>query len=221
MDLTDIDVITGLASFAVTLLVLSYLIGDNPLYRIAVYLFVGAAAGFIALTVAEWLWNFWVQRVVLDQDSTVGQRLLGVAPLVIGLMLLFKFSPTMARLGNLAIAYLVGVGTAVALNGIIVGTLLPQVRAAGDVPGISADVDGWLNGLIMAIGTICTLLYFQFLARRKPTGEVVRPLLLRIAAAVGQGFIVVTLASLYAGAIITSLSIFAGRTAEFVTQFIK
>lgn len=218
MDLTNIDVdaIAGVASFILTLLVLSYLIGDNPLYRIAVYLFIGAAAGFVALTVAEWLWNFWLRATAFNLEGPPAQRILSVVPLVLGLLLLLKFSPSTARLGNLAMAYLIGVGTAVALNGIILGTLLPQVRAAGSVPGIGSDVGGWVNGLVMAIGAISTLLYFMFVARRAPSGQIVRPLPLRLVAAVGQGFIVVTLASLYAGAIVASLSIFAGRFATFV-----
>lgn len=220
MPAVDVNLVTAVASFILTLLVLSYLIGDNPLYRVAVYLFVGAAAGFIALTVAEWLWNFWLGVTSFNPDAPLGQRVLGVVPLVLGVLLLFKMSPGMARLGNLAMAYLVGVGVAVALNGIILGTLLPQVRAAGDVPGVGADIGGWVNGLVMLIGTVSTLLYFQFLARRAPTGQVVRPVPLRVAAAVGQGFIVVTLASFYAGAMIASLSIFAGRVAEFVARFV-
>ncbi|MBN1287987.1 MAG: hypothetical protein JXB47_21495 [Anaerolineae bacterium] len=216
----DVDFVAGVISFVLTLMVLSYLIGDNPLYRIAVSLFVGASAGFIAMTVTEWLWNYWVKSVILGPETGPAQRLLGVMPLVFGLTLLFKFSRRMAKLGNLTVAYLVGVGTAVALVGIITGTLLPQVRAAGDVTGVGTDAGQWVNGLIMAVGTICTLLYFQFVARRRPDGEMVRPLPLRIAALVGQGFIVVALAALYAGAIVAGLSVFAGVTEGFVVQFL-
>lgn len=216
----DIELITGIASFILTLLVLSYLIGDNPLYRIAISLFVGASAGFIAMTVTEWLWNYWIQRVLLNPNADRAQWILGWLPLFFGLTLFFKFSPRMARLGNLTVAYLVGVGTAVALVGIITGTLLPQVRAAGGVTGIGTDIGRWANGLIMALGTICTLLYFQFVAQRRPTGEMVRPLPLRVAAFVGQGFIVVALASLYAGAIVAGISAFVGLTEGFVAQFL-
>lgn len=216
----DIELITGIASFILTLLVLSYLIGDNPLYRIAISLFVGASAGFIAMTVTEWLWNYWIQSVLLNPNADRAQWILGWLPLFFGLTLFFKFSPRMAKLGNLTVAYLVGVGTAVALVGIITGTLLPQVRAAGGVTGIGTDIGRWVNGLIMALGTICTLLYFQFVAQRRPTGEMVRPLPLRFAAFVGQGFIVVALASLYAGAIVAGISAFVGLTEGFVAQFL-
>ncbi len=218
----DVELITGIAAFVLTIMVLSYLIGDNPLYRIAVSLFVGASAGFVALVVAEWLWAYWIKGVVLGDTANAAQRLVGILPLVFGLTLMFKFSSRMAKLGNLTVAYLVGVGTAVALVGVIAGTLLPQVRAAGDVPGIGTDFGAWVDGLIMMIGTVSTLLYFQFVVRRSPTtGTLRRPLPLRVAAAVGQGFIVVALASLYAGAIIAGLSVFAGLVEGFVVQFVK
>ena len=35
-------------AFLLTLFIFSYLIGDNPLFRIAVYIFVGVSAGYVA-----------------------------------------------------------------------------------------------------------------------------------------------------------------------------
>ena len=42
------DFVTGVAAFIFTLMILSYLIGDNPLFRAAVYIFVGVSAGYVA-----------------------------------------------------------------------------------------------------------------------------------------------------------------------------
>ena len=42
----DIGLIIG---FVFTLMIFSYLLGDNFLYRLAVYVFVGFTAGFIAI----------------------------------------------------------------------------------------------------------------------------------------------------------------------------
>src|SRR5258708_27440430 len=43
------DLVTGAIAFLLTLMVLSYLIGDNPLFRVAVYIFVGVSAGYVAV----------------------------------------------------------------------------------------------------------------------------------------------------------------------------
>ena len=42
------DLITAGISFIITILILSYLFGDNPLFRATVYVFVGVAAGYVA-----------------------------------------------------------------------------------------------------------------------------------------------------------------------------
>ena len=51
MPFIPLDFITGALSFLFTLLILSYLIGDNPLFKIAVYLFVGVASGYAAAVI--------------------------------------------------------------------------------------------------------------------------------------------------------------------------
>ena len=63
--------------------------------------------------------------------------------------------------------------------------------------------------IVLVGGTICTLIYFQYLSRRTNTGKTRRPLPLQIFAIIGQGFVSVTLGALYAGAILTSLNIFS------------
>ncbi len=44
----SIEIISALVGFLLTLMVFSYLIGDNPLFRIAVYLFIGVSSGYAA-----------------------------------------------------------------------------------------------------------------------------------------------------------------------------
>ena len=46
-----IELISALIGLILTLMVFSYLIGDNPLFRIAVYLFIGVASGYAATIV--------------------------------------------------------------------------------------------------------------------------------------------------------------------------
>jgi hypothetical protein len=46
-----IELISALVGLVLTLMIFSYLIGDNPLFRIAVYLFIGAASGYAATIV--------------------------------------------------------------------------------------------------------------------------------------------------------------------------
>jgi hypothetical protein len=192
--------------FVFTLMIFSYVLGDNILYRLAVYVFVGLAAGYITIVTVESVILPWVRGTLLAPEAGIGGTIIGIIPFILGLLLLLKTSPRFGRAGNIAIAFIIGVGTAVALVGAITGTLLPLASSTGS--SVRIDV---LNGFLIFLGVASTLIYFQYLARRKPNGEIQRGLLIRFFGGVGQAFIVVTLGAIYAGAILTSLTIFSER----------
>lgn len=192
-------------------MVFSYLLGDNFLYRLAVYVFVGLAAGYVTIVTVESVVLPWIRATLYSGD--IGTQVVGALPLLLGLLLLFKTTRRLNRLGNLALAFVIGVGTAVALVGAISGTLLPLV--GGTANSIRVDT---INGFIMVLGVVCTLIYFQYLARRSPENIVRRGLLARTFGTLGEGFIVITLGALYGGAILTGLTIFSERIAFILTR---
>jgi hypothetical protein len=194
------------AGFVLTLMVFSYALGDNFLYRLAVYAFVGLAAGFIAIVTVESVLIPWFDST-LGADSA-GKIGLGLLPVLLGVLLLLKTSKRLARIGNLGIAIIVGVGTGVALVGALTGTLIPLASATAD-----EGAGEIFEAILIFIGVSSSLIYFQYLARRTPEGHIERSRPVQAISAVGQGFIVVTLGAIYAAAIITSLTIFSERLA--------
>ena len=194
------------AGFILTLMVFSYILGDNVLYRIAVYVFTGLAAGYIAVVTWDSVIWPWVNGTVLNPAAGVPGIITGLVPLLLGLLLLLKTVPRLGRLGHLALAFIIGIGTAVALVGAIGGTLLPLAGSTSNAVSVNA-----LNGTLLLLGVVCTLVYFQYLARRLPDGRTGRRLHIQLLAFVGQGVIVITLGALYAAAILTSLTIFSER----------
>lgn len=194
------------AGFILTLMIFSYILSDNFLYRAAVYIVAGLTAGFIAVVTWDSVLAPWLNSFVLNPSLEVGSRGLALVPLVLGLLLLLKASTVLGRFGNLALAFLIAVGTAVALVGAVAGTLLPLVQVSSSTVSLNP-----VNGVLLVLGIVCTLVYFQYMARRRPNGQVVRSLHIRLLAFVGQGVIVITLGALYAAAIVTSLTIFSER----------
>lgn len=192
--------------FVFSLMVFSYILGDNFLYRIAIYAFIGLTAGYLTIVTVESVLLPWVNGTLLAPSAGLGGLILGLVPFVFGLLLLLKTSKRFGRAGNIAIAFIIGTGTAVALVGAISGTLIPLATATGS--GIYVDV---LNGFLIFIGVSSTLLYFYYLSRRRSDGRVQRRLVLRAISLVGQIFIIITLGAVYAGAILTSLTIFTER----------
>lgn len=203
--------------FILTLMVFSYLLGDNFLYRLAIYVFVGLTAGFVTIVTIESVLLPWFRLTIQSGDT--GGTILGALPLILGILLLLKGTRRFNRLGNLGLAFVVGIGTAVALVGAISGTLLPLATSTAireDTGDAGANL---LNGFILVIGVVSTLIYFQYLARRSPSGgETRRGLVVRAVGAVGQGFIVVTLGALYGGAILSGLVVLSERVAFILSR---
>jgi hypothetical protein len=201
------------AGFILTLFVFSYILGDNILYRLAIYIFVGLAAGYVAIITWETVLLPWINGAVLRPDADLTTRITGLVPLLLGLLLLLKASPRLGRVANLALAFLIGVGAAVALVGAISGTLVPLSLATG------AEVNANpVNGVLLVVGVVCTLVYFNYLARRLPGGGTRPYIALRILGWVGQTVVIITLGALYAAAILTSLTIFSERVSFLVTR---
>jgi hypothetical protein len=212
-----IDLISAFVGFILTLLVLSYLIGDNPLYRIAIYVFVGVASGYAA--VVAWQYVLLPRLIQPLASANPAQLVLVIVPLVLSLSLLTKLSPRIAWLGGFAMALMVGVGAATALSGAVLGTLIPQSRAAMGAFTLPGPL-GFLQGVFMLMGTVLTLAYFQFSASRAADGTVKRNAFFEIMAWGGRVFIAVTLGVLFAGVYLSALTALLERLSSLI-NFVK
>ncbi len=204
--------------FILTLMVFSYILGDNILYRLAIYIFVGLVAGTITIVTVEGVLIPWINAAVIQGD--VGAQVVGIIPLILGGLLMLKAVGRLHRLANIALAFVIGIGTAVAVIGAISGTLLPLSSATAN--GVAQTSAGDLvNSFLVVVGVVCTLFYFQYAARRIPGSMMTRRgLLVRSVAAIGEGVIVVTLGALYGGAILSGLVIFSERIASLLTRLL-
>src|SRR5512140_1943279 len=91
------DLIAGVTAFLFTLVIFSYLIGDNPLFRIAIYIFVGVSAGYVAV-VAFWQ-VLWPDLLRPFFTGSMMQKVTLLVPFVLSGLLLMKGWPSLSRLG--------------------------------------------------------------------------------------------------------------------------
>lgn len=203
------DLIGAAVGLLLTLLVLSYLIGDNPFYRLALHLLVGATVGYGAAVATVTV----LLRMVLPAlQGAAAERIGIILPLVLGLLLLFKGFPRWAAWGNLSTAFLIGVGTAVAVAGALLGTILPQTTASGSLSDwLQMGLPGLVNGLLIAGGTACALLAFTFTIPRRRTLHSLWKGTIGLAGRVGQVFLLSAFGAAFAAALTASLSILIGR----------
>lgn len=213
----------NLLAFLLTLLVFTYLIGDNPFYRIALHLFVGVAAGYAVLIGVEQVllprfYQLLDNALLVTRDPV--PFTINFAPWLLSALVLFKISPRLAPYGNAALAFMVGVGAAVAVGGAVTGTLYPQTQAAAVNP-LQGGTNSFamVEAVILLGGTILALMYFFYSGRPLAAGRGARPGWLVPIAAAGEAFITTALAALYAGAIAAAFAFFTERV-QFLFQFV-
>jgi len=217
-----LELLSTLVSFCITVFILSYVFGDNPLLRATLYVFVGVSAGYVAAVA----WNQIIAPLLIhpawvliraiwtgEVFSDFWQAILLVIPLIGSGLLLTKVSPRLSNLGQLPMAYLAGVGAAVAIGGALLGTLFPQVYATFDSFDVGLAVTRGvnpafmlLNGFLILLGVVGTMAYFHFGAKQKEDGSIKRSILVTIPAWVGRVYIAITFGVLFAGVYMAALT---------------
>jgi hypothetical protein len=215
----SIDVISALVGLILTLMVFSYLIGDNPLFRFAVYLFIGVSSGYAAAIVVR---SVFLPKLSLLQTGNSNQLILQVIiPLLISVTLLAKLSPRLSSFGNFAMAVLVGVGAAAVVGGAVIGTLLPQSQAAMNAFDLSSPFGGnpavrFAEAVVMLLGTVLTFASFHFSMVRAPDGTPKQYPILGWISSLGRIFIAITLGVLFAGVYLAALTAMIERLSSIL-----
>jgi hypothetical protein len=158
-----------------------------------------------------------IQNIILPQmvfpfaGEDRNAKLFAMLFLILGALMLTKISPRLNKLGNPAMAYLVGVGAAAAIGGSVVGTIFPQASMTMNV----FNDNGFVDAIVIIVGTLTTLLYFHFGIRRKDTENqsAQRPAWLEAIGRVGQFFIAVTFGALFSGVYLAAITALIERMA--------
>ncbi len=199
LDLNTIGLLLG--AVITIFLFLGFILGDNPLYRWTLGLLVGIGTGY-AFAISL---NFLIDWVIA---GTSGQMLplAMVPPLILGMLLLLKGFPRLAAWGNLAMAFIFGVGAAVALSGALFGTLLPQMLDTAAAVTLEQGGLALLEGLLMLLGVSLALFAFS----PRPTGET-ESVLKRGLRRVGRSFGTLALAVVFVGILSSALTLLIER----------
>jgi hypothetical protein len=212
----QLEIFGILVSFTFTVLVLSYALGDNLLFRLAIHIFIGATAGYTAAVA--------LKDVLLPRIGSMDQTQMMVALfwiLLLG-MKLFGSSPRISRLGNIAAALMVGVGAAVAVGGAIQGTLVPQISSASNFfnsASYQSPMQALVWGSFALVGTITSLAHFHFSAKAVPNQIAKRARWIEIISMIGQVFISIALGVIFAGVYSAALLALIERF-DFIVQII-
>ncbi len=227
----ELDFIGALVGFLLTILIFTYILGDNAIFRVVTSIFIGVSAGFaVVIVFYNVLWHSVLQLIY----NPVGALPRIVPPFILGLLLFLKLSPRFSRLANPVMAFVVGAAAATAIGGAVLGTIFPQAGAASgafDLVAFRATLPQGENiiadstvaiirGLFALVATVTTLAFFHFGARPAPDQPSRRLAIIEQLAKVGQFFLAVTLGTLFAGVYAAALAALLERL-SFIINFFR
>lgn len=151
---------TWIAAF-LTLCVFSFLYKDNPFYRLAEHLFVGAAASYLVVVQYQ---NVLVPNIwgpLTSTARTPGSILEVAIPTILGVLMVARVWDKMIEPARWAIAFYVGVYSGIAVTGYMQAQVLAQLNDA-----VKPFAPGWgaINSALILIGFLAVLAYFFFSA---------------------------------------------------------
>lgn len=211
-------------SMVLTLMVFSYILGDNPLFKLAEHIFVGVSVAY-AIIVA---WHLViVPFFTADGTGIEGSLLMKLPAALLCLLLIFKVRPTTSPVanafGSITLAFLIGLGAALAIEGALFGTLFPQVAVTAGIdlrPSTAyqnAPYDlfflhnDFLSNVVVILGTIGTLFYFTFAQRPQGPLAGFRERFVNFWAGIGRLIILITLGALFTNTVSARVALLLSR----------
>ena len=200
-----LDVIGLWTGWVLMLMIYSYpLYKENPVYRFAEHLYI---AVMLAVNLVVNFSN--VMRICIR--PLMGGNITLIVPLILGIMIYAMLIPEYRWVSRYPIAIMVGAGFGLGIR----GSIGPNIQDA-IVSTITRPTDGgtmaWINFLYIAVGLICSVLYF--LLTYEHSGALQAPTRL------GRLFIMVALGAYFGNTVLFRFTMLTGR-AQFFLQVLK
>lgn len=197
-----------------TILVWTYLVHDTVLFRIASALLVGTAIGFVSAVVVSTVLLPLLRRLVGDLvEFNLFNLLIDLVPIALGAALLLKLTPNFraTTFSNVGLAYLIGIGAALAIGGALAGILVPQLVATIVSLAPQGDAPNTINALLLVIGTLGTFLAFRFVQPNDRPLQRGYAMVARVWGTIGRGFMMVAFGAILAGLVAARVAVLVGQ----------
>ena len=207
-------ILGGWVAAGLTFFIFSFLYKDNPLFKLAEHLYVGISVGYTVVKGYEL-----VIRLIYHPITEQGQwsRLI---PVGIGVLILARYVPKIAWLSRIAFAFIVGVGSGLAIPRLISSFVLKQVEDT--VRPLITLVEGGtlrptfdlldhnssLNSVVILVGVMSVLFYFFFSIEHRGPG--------RVTARTGIVFLMISFGAAFGYTTMARMSLLIGRFRDLI-----
>ncbi len=207
-----------------TLFILTFLYQDNPLFKLAEHLYVGVSVGYAIVKAYETVLVRLIYEPMLKPGFEQGEWAKGdwslLIPLTIGALMLARYAPRTAWMSRIAFAFVVGVGSGLAIPRVVSSYILKQIEdtvrpllmlgADGSVGFTAslADPASNLNAIVLLLGVVSVLFYFFFSVEHTGPGRVV--------ARTGIVFLMISFGAAFGYTVMARMSLLIGRLTDLI-----
>lgn len=185
-----------------TLAILSFLYKENPVYRTVEHIFVGTAAGIGLFwgfdTIRTNAWNPAFNPA--DGDS---RKLMLIIPMILGVLLYTRFIDNVKWVSRIPLGFIIGIGSALAIRGVIGASLMNQIIATMKTPLWGEIRLFAIDSLLLVLGVIGTLMYFFFSAEQKGV--------LKYGSVIGKWTMMIAFGAAFGNTVMARISLLIGR----------
>ncbi len=162
--MTETWIIAGAwISAGLTIFLFSFLYKDNPFFKIAEHLYLGAGMGW---WFQVYLYNIWKPKVF---EPLGNGDFFVLVPALLGLSLVTQFIPKISWISRYGFTFMMGYGAGMAIPATLSTDFMSQIAGTIKPFSMLASLSAFdiLNALIVALGSICVLFYFFFSVEHK------------------------------------------------------
>lgn len=218
------DLILSFVGLVLTLMVFSYVFGDNLFFRVALTVLVAISAGF---TTAVLITKVLIPLLINPLSSARGWGWVwAIVPLLLAILVALMIIPRLSKLGKIPLALLIGVFASLTIFGVVRGTLAPQLLSIINKfsPQLLQNLGqpDWARivwAVTVLLGVIAVMVYFQQYTKKiERNGS--RGNLLEGVGSIGQIFIGITLGAVFVTVFSTALIALISRV-MWIKDFIS
>src|SRR6266545_4138211 len=208
-------IIGAWVAVGLTLFIFSFLYKDNPLFKLAENLYVGVSVGYTIVKTYDTVIVQLIWKPIVEN----GEWAL-LIPVAIGTLMLTRYVPKAAWISRYAFAFIVGVGSGLAIPRTISSFILKQIEDTVRpmlmlVPGEGVTFT-WsllnpassLNTIIILVGVSSVLFYFFFSVEHTGPGKVV--------ARTGILFLMIAFGAAFGYTVMARMSLLIGRLTDLI-----
>jgi len=185
-----------------TLAILSFLLRENPFFRTAEHLFIGLAAGIgIFYGYQSIVTNAW-NPLINPVDGEPRQWFM-IVPLILGVLLYSRFLKNGKWISRIPLGFIIGVGSALAIRGVIGASFMSQIIATMQLPLWGVMSKFGIDSLLFVVGVLGTIIYFYF--SREQTGP------LKYGASIGKWVMMIAFGASFGNTVMARMSLLVGR----------